>query len=518
MNSLTCSSPASTTNPSVVAPQIQRSALPKNNRARFKAGSKSRAECLARAWLLVLVSFVAGTCNTPASDPPPLGSGDPLWLNAWTFSDTNHWVSSRGGAPLSFTNLAVSDLGKGSAVVLDDPEEAWLQYRILETDGTTNLSLAQGSLLFWFAPNWSSTNLEGGTGPQSWSPLLTVGRYTEDASYGWWSLYLDPDGANLYFSSQTNDSTEATYLAAPIVWETNRWHLVALTYSSTNSALYLDGYLAAEGPGVSCWPGAEVLTNGFYLGSDASGLYQAHGMFDDLETYNYALVPEVIADIFSYDYMIYYGCPMNMANFSSAPSVPAYAPTFVAMAGPGFLKPKSTNTAGCVTSNKVWLTNVFGTRTNGAMSLTFTIAGGSNGVPYDLFANSMIGWTNVGLYPWGWMGQGYRCVTYTLTDLTNAAVFLCLGTPLDSDQDGLTDAYERLVSHTDPHKADTSGDGMLDGWKVVWGLNLQAINTLDVNRRSNYGYNTVGWINEVSGIRIGVISLDSEGNVISVSQ
>ena len=75
------------------------------------------------------------------------------------------------------------------------------------------------------------------------------------------------------------------------------------------------------------------------------------------------------------------------------------------------------------------------------MAMTFTIQGGSNGVPYDVFANSVLSFGSNGI-PWAWMGQGYHGNTYTLTNLPNTACFLILGTPQDTDGDGLTDAYE----------------------------------------------------------------------------
>ena len=464
----------------------------------------------------MLLSLLAGPFVAQSSDPPPLGSGDPPWLDSWSFSDTNNWLSWRSNAPISFTNLAVSRLGKGNAVVLDSPDDAWLQYRIKESDGATNLALSLGTLLFWFAPNWTSTNL-GGAGPQDWSPLLSVGSYTTNASYGWWSLYVDPDGANLYFSSQTNNGTEATYIAAPIAWQTGRWHLIALTYSSTNCALYLDGAVLTNGPGVSCWPGPDVLTNGFFIGSDGSGKGQAHGMFDDMETYNYQVAPDTIAEIFSYDSMIYYGCPMNVANFSSAPSVPTCAPTFVAISGSGFLSPLGTNTSGCLTSSRVWLTNAFTTSSNGAMNLTFTIAGGSNGVPYDVFVNSLMGWTNVALYPWGWMGQGYRCVTYTLTNLKSTAVFLRLGSPQDTDGDGLTDAFERLVSSTNPAVRDSDGDGLDDSfeWLQAMNPNLNEMAAQDKWRR--YEYDACGRVTKCYATASATVSLDKEGNITQIT-
>jgi hypothetical protein len=112
------------------------------------------------------------------------------------------------------------------------------------------------------------------------------------------------------------------------------------------------------------------------------------------------------------------------------------------------------------------------------------------------------------------MGQGYHCVTYTLTNLPSTACFLLLGTPRDSDYDGLTDAYEQLASTTLPQNADTDGDGMLDGWEVMWGLNALNINEATKSeKRSNYTYDFVGWLNTLSGIRAETVSLDAEGNV-----
>src|SRR5579862_3444594 len=119
----------------------------------------------------------------------------------------------------------------------------------------------------------------------------------------------------------------------------------------------------------------------------------------------------------------------------------------------------------------VWLTNVVVRVTNGTVSLSFTVSGGSNSTPYDVFANSILDFSNTTNHPWAWMGQVYHCTNYTLPNLTNGAVYLILGTPRDDDQDGLTDAYEMLVSKTNPNAASTLNDGILDGWKVVWGMN-----------------------------------------------
>ena len=151
--------------------------------------------------------------------PPPSGSATNVLLSTWSFTDTTNWVTDTNHLthvaypPVSFTNLNVSDLGNGTALVLDSPDPAWLRYHVVENDGTTNLMVNHGSVMFWFAPYWSGTSA-GGTGPGVWGRLLEIGSYTPDSSYGWWSLYVDDKGNNLYFSAQTNDfsSNLWTYL------------------------------------------------------------------------------------------------------------------------------------------------------------------------------------------------------------------------------------------------------------------------------------------------------------------
>jgi len=104
------------------------------------------------------------------------------------------------------------------------------------------------------------------------------------------------------------------------------------------------------------------------------------------------------------------------------------------------------------------------------MSLTFTIEGGADGVPYDVFANSVLAFGS-GTMAWAWMGQGYHCNTYTLTNLPNTACFLILGTPQDTSGFGLTDAYEKLVMEVDPNGSQTDSYGVPYAWYAEQGLN-----------------------------------------------
>ncbi len=405
--------------------------------------------------------------SVSGQDLPP--SAPYYALSYWTFSDTNDWTSDLGSKPLSYSSLGVSDLGDGTALVVDSTNAAWLTYPVIDGDQTNLVIGAPGSVAFWFAPSWSGTN-SGGSGPGVWGRLIEAGSYTTNASIGWWSLYTDPAGCNLYFSAQTNNGTSAVYLSAPIAWTTNKWHFVTLTYSPTNASLYLDGTLATnQASGVTISPPASALTNGFSIGSSGNGSNQAQGMFDDLETYGYVLSAHTISNFFSGSGVQYWANPLNTANLASAPFDPPYpSPGFRAIMGTGYVHQVSFS-AGCLTNINVWMTNVTAALTNnGTMDLTFTIAGGAPDVAYDVFATGGLVGNSITNAQWVWLGQGYACGTYVITNLPGTTAMFILGTPQDSDGDGLTDAFETLVSKTDPNNQSSFGDGTSDWWHFYY--------------------------------------------------
>ena len=452
-----------------------------------------------------------GTNSSPTCTP----------LASWSFHDPTNWISDQGYAPISFTNLDFSYLGNGASLVVNSTNPAWLQYNVLENDGKTNLTVDAGTVMFWFAPSWSGTN-QGGTGPGAYGRLLEVGGYTPDSSFGWWSLYVDDVGANLYFSAQTNDlsSNVTTYVSAPIAWTTNYFHFVALTYSSTNTALYLDGGLVSSGPSLSIYPGLDVLANGFFIGSDSNGVHQANGLFNSVTTYNVPLDADTIQQMFNWNYGYYMMSPVNTAMFTltNANFSPSTGSTPNVITGLGNLQ--SLGAAVSVTNlnpNVVWLTNITAAAAGGGtMNVTFTIAGGQAGYFYDVFVTGALP-SPLTNGVWFWMGQGTNAGIYSL-NLTSANAYFILGTPQDTDGDGLTDAYEKLVSHTDPNNPDTDGDGILDGWSVLLGLNPLTNISNQPSARSTYTYDFADWLNQVAGVRSGSVGLDNEGNVQSVSQ
>jgi hypothetical protein len=444
-----------------------------------RAFSKARNIFLTRALLAVVVLSAMVPAAHAQIDPGGGGgtNSGPTYvpLNTWSFNDYSSWTSDAGYAPLSFTNLNFSILGNGHSLVVDSNLPAWLQYNVKESDGTTNLTVDTGTVTFWFAPNWSGTN-QGGAGPGVFGRLLEVGSYTTNSNLGWWSLYVDDVGNNLYFSAQTNNSsgTFTNYISLPIAWTTNFFHFIALTYTATNTALYLDGILATNGPGVTIYPGANVLANGFTIGSSTNGLNQAHGFFNSLQTFNVPLDAGTIQQIFSDNYDFYMINPFNtaMESLSSASSDPSFSDDgYSAITGAGNLQwVGSAPGMGGTNAYQVWITNVTAVAAgNGTMNVTFTIAGGLPGYLYDVFATGALQGP-LANGTWVWLGQGSTCNTYTVNIPTRHA-FLILGTPLDTDGDGLTDAYEKLVSHTDPTQAQTDVYGVPMAWYLQYGLN-----------------------------------------------
>lgn len=485
-----------------------------------------RESAVAFARPIIVAGFFIWAVNGLAQAPPPGKYALPAPLDSWSFNDTNYWTSDLGYAPVSFTNITSMLFGDGTSLVINTNIPAWLKYNTVETSGTNEIAVASGSVTFWYAPNWSSTNdASGGLGPQEYGRLIEVGGYTTNSSFGWWSIYVDPAGANLYFSSQTNDGAGNTYtIVAPIDFTTNYWHFIALTYSSTNVSLYLDGQQLTNDPaGLNIWPGPVALSNGMFFGSDSNGIYQAEGELDDIQTYNVDLSSNQVHHAFSQSEINYFLNPWNwqyMSAISSAPSSPSTnAVTPDVITGAGYLQangPASTIIS-VSTPYIVWMTNVTATLVNSnTTAISFTIQGGQGGYMYDVFATGALqgAMTND---VWYWMGQGGHGTNYTIT-ISSQDAFLILGTPYDADGDGLTSAYELLVSHTDPNNPYSNLDGILDGWDVLLGLNPQTSNLTTPGERANYGYTGADWLNGVTGVKSGTITLDNEGNVQTVSQ
>lgn len=270
------------------------------------------------AALGVLLCLAPGMLR--AQTPPGDGWTFPVSLDSFSFEDVSNWTSDSGVAPVSFSNIVgvahEGDINSDYALLVDSTNPAWLTFA-LTNQTVTNLMLPAGSLTLWVAPaDWASASTNG-TGPGTRAELLSAGQWTTNASIGYWGLSISPDGNNLIFSAQTNsgDGATATYLTAPISWNTNEWHSVGLVWSETNSAMYLEGQLVTNGADVAVLPGPSV-TN-MSIGSDSLGSSQSRCLLDDIYTFGTNMDSTNMQNIFDSEYYEFFLNPYNASLYSS---------------------------------------------------------------------------------------------------------------------------------------------------------------------------------------------------------
>jgi hypothetical protein len=365
-----------------------------------------------------------------AEDPPALPEIG-LFLDAWRFDTTNQ-LTLRGDSPKGQAGVQLAETWNTNGARLAGSGPAYLQYNVVETNGWTNLSVPRGSIWFWFRPLWGSTNL-GGTGPGSSVRLIELGAFTSDSSYGWLSIHLNSAGTRMYFAGQTNGNG-AVYLEAPISWQSNTWHLTILDYTETNTALYVDGLLATNGAGVQYWPSPTVLSNGFFIGSDSSGSNLAQGDFELLRAYDGPRHASV--------YLGYYTNTLaKIEDWENGGDglLGGGDGLGIDPGGGGSLGPGSGCTNGIQFLNPpVWV----------GTNLLLSLCGGvTNGV-YDLYFITNL----TPQRTWSFLGRSASPGQsgFLVSGLPMPHGFFYLGLTNDLDADGMTDAWEGLVSHTEP--------------------------------------------------------------------
>ena len=333
--------------------------------------------------------------------------------------------------------------------------------------GCTNFAGAAGTLRCWFKPTtWSSVTSADGTGPGATATLLEVDAIGKNDSANAWAILINPEGTLLSLVAQS-DSHPTLLLQTEISWAANQSHLIALEYNSMETVLYLDGQIVAQGAGV---PTVPTDLAALIVGSSLTGRAVAGGDFDELFCFGVPPTrpgrPARKVDIsFYWNYTAPYAAlgPINAdeiaarekrlaENKSNRTSAQRSSSQMSSMSA-------ERNTCGpldasaCVTNGAVFMTNVWAElETNGTMTVTFDLVGGTNatGLFYDIFTTTNLADGNATALQWTWLARGPTCHTYQFTNQPLAAAFYLVGTPQDTDGDGMSDAFERLVSRTDP--------------------------------------------------------------------
>ncbi len=238
-------------------------------------------------------------CQPGPPIPPPI----PAAARSFWPLEVPPWNSYSRQLAMAFTNLNVSPSWDydGTALSVFTNVPAFLQLNVFETN-RTNITLDCGSLEIWCQSGWTSV-ADGGAGPESWATLWDIGSYTRNASIGAWLLTIDPPGSNLVWVAQSGGSNQMLW--TPIDFDAGDWHDIVLTWSASNSCIYVDGGLATNSGPILYQPSSvECSNDGFCVGSLSAsgtnaGTHQFQGQLQWLVSHSYALSADEVAANFA---------------------------------------------------------------------------------------------------------------------------------------------------------------------------------------------------------------------------
>jgi hypothetical protein len=251
-------------------------------------------------------------------------------LGYWRFNNTTNWTNEAGVYPTTATNLSGSNSFSGTSVSLSGTNFQ-LTYPVT-TNGQNLFDSANGTVRFWFQPNWST-----GT---SFEPAGVDFLQAAGGVIGYWQ-FAAPEMLNstnlafianvISFVTTSNLYTQPwgfsdTGLNGVVInFQSNVWYQIVLTYSPTNIALYTNGALLATvntpqwlttngafveplyqyGNGNTFYApasdyGGLSVGNQYPPAGHSSGQAPISGQMDELETFNYPMTAQQVAAGFPY--------------------------------------------------------------------------------------------------------------------------------------------------------------------------------------------------------------------------
>lgn len=227
-------------------------------------------------------------------------------LARWRF-DNPTWASEEGDLPRSGA-VATSDTlsWDGNAanirilpsVGTTAPVYQWLGYNAQRSDGSLLLQPNQGSVQFWFKPNWSSRIL--GTPEDGFNQsrkLITVQASGDESEV--WGLELNASGTVATFQVVRNGSVSANSISWSVQMVKGNWYMLTLTYGAEGSHLWMNDQRLTRLTGAISsmdWPSTAMANKRVWIGGwDFSAMPRtANGSFENLRMFNRILSASAI--------------------------------------------------------------------------------------------------------------------------------------------------------------------------------------------------------------------------------
>jgi len=461
-------------------------------------------------FLVILLSCAGNALGRPRPPLPPLPELFVLyhenfdWAYSYGLTNSQVTIADYGTLRESWSGMALQRAGTVKPLVVPALDS---EQRVLVA------SHAQSAVRFWLTPNWASRSI-GGPGPGQDAVLCQlIGAVSKEVALAW-CLQVTPDGSTVVLMG-AGDAGPVELLRADIAWWATP-HCVGLNFGPDGTDLFVDGQWVAQGEGTPPLPPSVA---GLVIGSAWDGGASAEADLEEIYVFGGPLSEPAMAFHYgAYERQAALG-PISDAEWEAQQEAAALAKAQrEALLAEGMMEMLLLGaTSQCISNTPVYLTNVLSVLdTNLGWTVTFDIQGGTNGLLYDVFAATNLTGNSITNSQWNWLERGPTCNTYQYTNQPAALAFYVLGTPQDSDGDGLTDAFEQLVSKTDASDPDTDVDGLPDGWELEHGMNPGLDESAQSSTRFNYQYDAGGWLRVVSGARNQSITLDNEGNVLEV--
>ncbi|HEX5218801.1 MAG TPA: hypothetical protein VFZ59_04485 [Verrucomicrobiae bacterium] len=323
--------------------------------------------------------------------------------------------------------------------------------------GRVQVATDQGALRFWFRPYWNS-----GTGPGASVRLAELAAVEGSQAAVLWLLRVTADGTG---SQLLGPGGSGVLLAADIDWSADSWHQIVLNYGTNGTELVLDGELVTKGDATLAVPASVTR---LVMGSTLTGEFSAGGELEEVYcfgrplrlAFHYLPFASIAAtgpmseEELAYRQELMEKWKALKAEQAKASEESGGGMEMLRLGGPS---------ANCVTNGPVYLTNVLANfTTNDGWTVYFDIAGGTNGVVYDIFSTLEFVGNDITNSIWTWLETGMTCETHYYTNQPTNQVFYILTVPgADRDGDGLYDGWE--WKHFGTLEQTASGDFDGDG-------------------------------------------------------